>query len=141
MIKLSHYIGNTTYKSVKNNSLNLWYNQDRINHKLPPLKYPLIKYTFKFRILARSKCPFWRSRWRAKIYNNKVGIIGKFLRFPGIIASFAYKTSLVRCKVPNWVCFCIAATMFRSKSESNVVYKCTVQLLEDSDVLECEFQV
>lgn len=31
--------------------------------------------------------------------------------------------------------------MFRSKSESNVVYKCTVQLLEDSDVLECEFQV
>lgn len=31
--------------------------------------------------------------------------------------------------------------MFKSKNESNVVYKCTVRLLEDSDVLECEFQV
>ncbi|KAH8329299.1 hypothetical protein KR074_007358 [Drosophila pseudoananassae] len=30
--------------------------------------------------------------------------------------------------------------MFRSKNEGNVVYKCTVRLLDDSDVLECEFQ-
>lgn len=32
-------------------------------------------------------------------------------------------------------------TMFKSRSEGNVVYKCTVRLLEDLDVLECEFQV
>jgi len=31
--------------------------------------------------------------------------------------------------------------MFRSKNEGNIVYKCTVRLLDDSDVLECEFQV
>lgn len=31
--------------------------------------------------------------------------------------------------------------MFKSRSEGNVVYKCTVRLLEDLDVLECEFQV
>lgn len=31
--------------------------------------------------------------------------------------------------------------MFKSKNECNVVYKCTVRLLDDSDVLECEFQV
>ncbi|XP_055908231.1 FERM domain-containing protein 5 [Eupeodes corollae] len=30
--------------------------------------------------------------------------------------------------------------MFKNKNESNIVYKCTVRLLEDSDVLECEFQ-
>uniref|UniRef100_A0A6P4EN06 FERM domain-containing protein 5 n=1 Tax=Drosophila rhopaloa TaxID=1041015 RepID=A0A6P4EN06_DRORH len=30
--------------------------------------------------------------------------------------------------------------MFRSKNEGNIVYKCTVRLLDDSDVLECEFQ-
>ncbi|CAD7085481.1 unnamed protein product [Hermetia illucens] len=30
--------------------------------------------------------------------------------------------------------------MFRSKNEGNIVYKCTVRLLEDSEVLECEFQ-
>ncbi|EAA10322.4 AGAP008811-PA [Anopheles gambiae str. PEST] len=30
--------------------------------------------------------------------------------------------------------------MFKSRSEGNVVYKCTVRLLEDLDVLECEFQ-
>ncbi|KAH8410672.1 hypothetical protein KR009_011751 [Drosophila setifemur] len=30
--------------------------------------------------------------------------------------------------------------MFRSKNEGNVVYKCTVRLLDDSDILECEFQ-
>ena len=40
------------------------------------------------------------------------------------------------------LCPCIVfSTMFRGKNEGNVVYKCTVQLLEDSDVLECEFQV
>lgn len=31
--------------------------------------------------------------------------------------------------------------MFKSKNECNIVYKCTVRLLDDSDVLECEFQV
>lgn len=30
--------------------------------------------------------------------------------------------------------------MFRNKNES-IVYKCTVRLLEDADILECEFQV
>ncbi|ALC39263.1 CG5022 [Drosophila busckii] len=30
--------------------------------------------------------------------------------------------------------------MFKSKNECNIVYKCTVRLLDDSDVLECEFQ-
>lgn len=30
--------------------------------------------------------------------------------------------------------------MFKSRSEGNVVYKCTVSLLQD-DVFECEFQV
>ncbi|GAB0086805.1 FERM domain-containing protein [Sergentomyia squamirostris] len=30
--------------------------------------------------------------------------------------------------------------MFKSKNEGNIVYKCTVRLLEDADVLECEFQ-
>ncbi|XP_055681119.1 FERM domain-containing protein 5 isoform X1 [Lutzomyia longipalpis] len=29
--------------------------------------------------------------------------------------------------------------MFKSKNEGNIVYKCTVRLLEDADVLECEF--
>lgn len=31
--------------------------------------------------------------------------------------------------------------MFKSRNEGNIVYKCTVRLLEDLDVLECEFQV
>lgn len=31
--------------------------------------------------------------------------------------------------------------MFKSRNEGNIVYKCTVRLLEDVDVLECEFQV
>lgn len=31
--------------------------------------------------------------------------------------------------------------MFKAKNSVNMVYKCTVQLLEDADVLECEFQV
>lgn len=31
--------------------------------------------------------------------------------------------------------------MFKSRSEGNVVYKCTVRLLEDDEILECEFQV
>lgn len=30
---------------------------------------------------------------------------------------------------------------FGSKGDSNVVYKCTVKLLEDTDILECEFRV
>ncbi|XP_065356628.1 FERM domain-containing protein 5 isoform X2 [Calliphora vicina] len=30
--------------------------------------------------------------------------------------------------------------MFKNKNESNIVYKCTVRLLEDADILECEFQ-
>uniref|UniRef100_A0A1B0DPY1 Uncharacterized protein n=1 Tax=Phlebotomus papatasi TaxID=29031 RepID=A0A1B0DPY1_PHLPP len=32
--------------------------------------------------------------------------------------------------------------MFKSKNEGNIVYKCTVRLLDvlDCDVLECEFQ-
>ncbi|XP_077288968.1 FERM domain containing isoform X2 [Arctopsyche grandis] len=29
--------------------------------------------------------------------------------------------------------------MFRSRADSNIVYKCTVRLLEDTDILECEF--
>lgn len=36
---------------------------------------------------------------------------------------------------------CRGESMFKSRSEGNVVYKCTVRLLEDLDVLECEFQV
>lgn len=31
--------------------------------------------------------------------------------------------------------------MFKSKNENNVVYKCTVRLLDDDEFLECEFQV
>lgn len=31
--------------------------------------------------------------------------------------------------------------MFRSRADSNIVYKCTVRLLEDSEILECEFHV
>lgn len=31
--------------------------------------------------------------------------------------------------------------MFKTRNEGNIVYKCTVRLLEDVDVLECEFQV
>lgn len=31
--------------------------------------------------------------------------------------------------------------MFKARSEGNVVYKCTVRLLEDDEILECEFQV
>lgn len=31
--------------------------------------------------------------------------------------------------------------MFKNKNEGNVVYKCTIRLLEDTDILECEFQV
>lgn len=31
--------------------------------------------------------------------------------------------------------------MFKSRADANVVYKCTVRLLEELDVLECEFQV
>lgn len=31
--------------------------------------------------------------------------------------------------------------MFKSRTEGSVVFKCTVRLLEDLDVLECEFQV
>lgn len=31
--------------------------------------------------------------------------------------------------------------MFAKRSETNIVYKCCVRLLEDSDILECEFQV
>uniref|UniRef100_A0A336MDB5 Moesin/ezrin/radixin homolog 1 n=1 Tax=Culicoides sonorensis TaxID=179676 RepID=A0A336MDB5_CULSO len=30
--------------------------------------------------------------------------------------------------------------MFKGRSEGNVVYKCTVRLLEDDEILECEFQ-
>ncbi|XP_034667366.1 FERM domain-containing protein 5 isoform X1 [Drosophila subobscura] len=30
--------------------------------------------------------------------------------------------------------------MFKSKQEGSLVYKCTVRLLDDSDVVECEFQ-
>lgn len=30
---------------------------------------------------------------------------------------------------------------FGSKGDSNVVYKCTVKLLEDTDILECEYKV
>jgi len=30
---------------------------------------------------------------------------------------------------------------FGSKSDINVSYKCTVRLLEDTEVVECEFQV
>ncbi|XP_037960222.1 FERM domain-containing protein 5 [Teleopsis dalmanni] len=30
--------------------------------------------------------------------------------------------------------------MFKNKNDCNIVYRCTVRLLEDSDVLECEFQ-
>lgn len=35
----------------------------------------------------------------------------------------------------------ILSEMFKNKNESNIVYKCTVRLLEDADILECEFQV
>lgn len=31
--------------------------------------------------------------------------------------------------------------MFKSRTEGSVVFKCTVRLLEELDVLECEFQV
>lgn len=31
--------------------------------------------------------------------------------------------------------------MFKGRNEGNVVYKCTVRLLEDDEILECEFQV
>lgn len=31
--------------------------------------------------------------------------------------------------------------MFKSRTEGSVVFKCTVRLLEDHEVLECEFQV
>lgn len=31
--------------------------------------------------------------------------------------------------------------MFKNKNDNNIIYKCTVQLLEDADILECEFQV
>lgn len=31
--------------------------------------------------------------------------------------------------------------MFKSRGESNIVYKCTVRLLEDTEILECEFHV
>lgn len=31
--------------------------------------------------------------------------------------------------------------MFRSRADSNIVYKCTVRLLEDTEILECEFHV
>lgn len=31
--------------------------------------------------------------------------------------------------------------MFKSRTEGSIVYKCTVRLLEELDVLECEFQV
>lgn len=31
--------------------------------------------------------------------------------------------------------------MFKSRTEGSVVFKCTVRLLEDDEVLECEFQV
>lgn len=31
--------------------------------------------------------------------------------------------------------------MFKNKNDGNVVYKCTIRLLEDADILECEFQV
>lgn len=30
---------------------------------------------------------------------------------------------------------------FGGKGDSNVVYKCTVKLLEDTDILECEYKV
>lgn len=32
-------------------------------------------------------------------------------------------------------------TMFKSRGDSNIVYKCTVRLLEDTEILECEFHV
>lgn len=31
--------------------------------------------------------------------------------------------------------------MFKSRGDSNIVYKCTVRLLEDTEILECEFHV
>lgn len=31
--------------------------------------------------------------------------------------------------------------MFKSRADSNIVYKCTVRLLEDTEILECEFHV
>lgn len=30
---------------------------------------------------------------------------------------------------------------FGSKNDSNIVYKCTVRLLEDTEILECEYKV
>lgn len=30
---------------------------------------------------------------------------------------------------------------FGSKHDSNIVYKCTVRLLEDTEILECEYKV
>lgn len=31
--------------------------------------------------------------------------------------------------------------MFKNKNDGNIVYKCTIRLLDDADILECEFQV
>lgn len=30
---------------------------------------------------------------------------------------------------------------FGSRGDSNMVYKCTVRLLEDTEILECEYKV
>lgn len=30
---------------------------------------------------------------------------------------------------------------FGSRGDSNIVYKCTVRLLEDTEILECEYKV
>ena len=34
-----------------------------------------------------------------------------------------------------------AMLKFGSKSDVNVTYKCTVRLLEDTEIVECDFQV
>lgn len=81
------------------------------------------------------------NRWRPWIYNNKVGIRKIFRTVLGDLGTGEFLVS-VCCIILLDLCPCIvSSTMFRGKNEGNVVYKCTVQLLEDSDVLECEFQV
>lgn len=97
-----------------------------------------MQYMHTLAILFQSpKCQLWK---------NPTRIILRFIH------SFAtdYRTALKHANsiklcgailcVASVFCEC-PANMFKSRNESNIVYKCTVRLLEDVDVLECEFQV
>lgn len=47
----------------------------------------------------------------------------------------------VYCRIQKNTCVTLKMLKFGSRSDSNIVFKCTVRLLEDTEILECEYKV